>query len=159
VITVTTGFTHPIGILYDGTNIWVTDTVAGLLKLDASGNIVQTVSAGGLSPAFDGANIWVPAGGSGSGTITVVQASSGNIVATIQADATNLLNAPSSVSFDGERILVTNFYGYSVTVFKAADLSFVANVQMAAASLPQGACSDGVNFWVPLLGAGDLLRF
>jgi hypothetical protein len=43
-----------------------------------------------------------------SNSLTVVQASSGNVAATISADASNLLNAPISASFDGERILVTN---------------------------------------------------
>src|SRR5262249_52167104 len=35
VTNVSTGFSHPVGILFDGSNIWVTDFSAGtLLKLD-----------------------------------------------------------------------------------------------------------------------------
>ena len=55
---------------------------------------------------MDGANLWMPAINSNS--ITVAQASSGNVVATTSADASNPLSAPISASFDGERILVTN---------------------------------------------------
>ena len=82
--TVTTGFTNPTGILYDGAHIWVTDFGAGaLLKLDPTGTILQTVTVGvgPEFPAFDGANIWVP--NFNDNSITVVQASTGNVVATI----------------------------------------------------------------------------
>jgi hypothetical protein len=161
VTNVTTGFTAPNGILYDGANIWVTDGFTGkLFKLDAAGVILQTVTvgAGPVQPVFDGANIWVP--NSSSNSITVVQASTGNVVATISADANNHLNHPFVASFDGERILVTNAGGgESVSVFKAADLSFIANVTTGAGTLPQGACSDGINFFVGLGITGNLLRF
>jgi hypothetical protein len=160
VTTVTTGFNIPNGILYDGANIWVTDFGAGtLLKLDATAHILQTVTVGSEPgiPVFDGTNIWVPNGGSNS--ITVVQASTGNVVASISADANNQLNSPQSASFDGERILVTNFDGGTVTVFKAADLSFIANVSTGSSTQPWVACSDGINFWVPLVATGKLLRF
>jgi hypothetical protein len=157
VTTVSTGFTTLIGILYDGAHIWVTDATAGkLFQLDAGGNIVQTVPVGLFPhyPAFDGANIWVP--NFNSNSITVVQASTGNVVATISSDPSNQLNGPSGASFDGERILVTNTNGNSVTVFKAADLSFIANVATGVSSAPRSACSNGVNFWV---NATDILRF
>ena len=161
VSTVTTGFNGPQGILYDGAHIWVTDNRAGkgaLLKLDSSGTIIQTVTVGSAprSPVFDGANIWVP--NQGDNSITVVQASTGNVVATINSDGTNNLNGPIAASFDGERILITNNTGNSLTVFKAADLSFVANVPIVLSS-PNLACSDGVNFWVNLSGYNDMVRF
>jgi hypothetical protein len=158
--TVTTGFNNPVGILYDGAHIWVTDNVAGtLLQLDDVGDVIKTVAvgAGPAAPVFDGTNIWVPNGGSNS--ITVVQASTGIVVATIVHDANNHLDHPLAASFDGERILVTNYVGSSVTVFKAADLSFIANVLTAPASGPFAPCSDGINFWVPLSVPGNLLRF
>jgi DNA-binding beta-propeller fold protein YncE len=158
--TVSTGFLLPFGILYDGAHIWVTDTAEGtLLKLDSAGAILQTVTVGlgPQIPVFDGANIWVP--NNGSNSITVVQASTGNVVATISADANNLLNRPVAVGFDGERILVANNAGDTVTLFKAADLSFIANAATGTGTSPYRACSDGVNFWVPLANTGNLLRF
>jgi DNA-binding beta-propeller fold protein YncE len=160
VSTVTAGFNAPYGILYDGSNIWVTDTAAGtLLKLDGSGNIVQTVIVG-TSPAFpvfDGANIWVP--NYADSSITVVQASTGNVVATITSDASNQLDGPNGASFDGERILIANYAGNSVTLFKAADLRFIANMSTGNGTKPIAACSDGINFWVPLQGTTNLLRY
>jgi hypothetical protein len=161
VTTVTTGFMSPYGILFDGAHIWITDVSAGkLLKLDPAGAILQTVSvaADPQFPVFDGTNIWVPSATTNS--VTVVQASTGNVIATISADLNNRLNGPHSAAFDGERILVTNSNATSVTLFKAADLSFLANVSTGAGSIPTTACSDGINFWITLGGAGGpLLRF
>jgi hypothetical protein len=158
VTTITTGFTNLAGILYDGAHIWVTDYSAGkLFQLDANGAILTTVTVGAVPvfPVFDGTNIWVP--NKGSNSITVVQASTGDIVHTISQDAFNMLDAPQAATFDGERILVTNFN--SVTVFKAADLSVIGNVSTGSGTNPVGACSDGINFWVLLEGMSELLRF
>jgi hypothetical protein len=155
-----TGFSEPIWILYDGANIWVTDEGAGtLLKLNSGGNVIQTVKVGS-SPGqsvFDGANIWVP--NALDNSITVVQASTGNVVATITSDASNQLSLPNAVSFDGERILVTNSNAANGTLslFKAADLSFIANVTTGFE--PIGPCSDAINFWIPLYETHNLLRF
>jgi YVTN family beta-propeller protein len=154
--TVTTGFNAPYGILYDGANIWVTDAGAGtLLKLDGAGNILQTVAVGiaPTSPVFDGANIWVP--NLESDSVTVVQASNGNVIATISTDSINHLSGPVGATFDGERVLVANATNSSVTVFKAADLSVIVNVGTGAGGTPSGPCSDGINLWV---NTDDLLR-
>ena len=156
VTTVSTGFTNPWGILFDGAHIWVVDAGSRkLLKLSPAGVVLQTVALGANPqfPGFDGANIWVP--NYDDNSITVVQASTGNVVATIVADSNNKLNGPEAASFDGQRVLITNNGGGSVTLFKAADLSFVANVPIGS---PYGACSDGVNFWVTSTN-GNLLRF
>jgi hypothetical protein len=156
--TVSTGFSLPAGILYDGAHTWVTDNNAGtLLKLDSSGAILQTVivGAGPAFAVFDGTNIWVP--NFNGNSLTVVQASTGSIVATIDADGTNLLNGPVGASFDGERVLITNLGNGSVTLFKAADLSFIANVATVPAA-PHGACGDGIAFWITDVN-GNLLRF
>jgi hypothetical protein len=40
---------------------------------------------------------------------------------------------PIQAAFDGERVLVTNYLGNSVTVFRAADLSLIGNVQLPRA--------------------------
>lgn len=131
------------------------------MELNSAGGIINTVTVGSLpeNPVFDGTNIWVP--NTQDNSITVVQASTAKVVATISQDATNNLNGPTAAAFDGERILVTNFNGNTVTVFKAADLSFVANVPTARFTAPLGACSDGVNFWVTVfdVGLASALRF
>jgi DNA-binding beta-propeller fold protein YncE len=94
---------------------------------------------------------------SGSNSISVVQASTGDIVATISQDAFKMLDFPQAATFGGERILVTNLN--SVTVFKAADLSLIGNLSLGSGNNPVGACSDGINFWVLLDGMSELLRF
>jgi DNA-binding beta-propeller fold protein YncE len=160
VTTVSTGFSAPEGIVFDGNSIWVTDASAGtLLKLNPAGAITQVVTVGSTPeyPVFDGANIWVP--NSGDNSLTVVQASSGSVVATITADASNQLDQPYAASFDGERVLVANLGNSTATAFKAADLSFIANVSTGSDTFPKDVCSDGLNFWVNLNGTGNLLRF
>jgi len=123
------------------------------------GNITKTVTVGTgpLPPVFDGSNIWVP--NYYDSSITVVQASSGNVVTTIIQDTNNNLDFPAKASFDGERILVSNYGGSSVTLFKAADLSFIANVTTGSSTAPYFPCSDGISFWVPINNSGNLLRF
>src|SRR4029077_16777503 len=116
VTTVTTGFTSPTGILYDGANMWVTDFAAArLFKLDSNGAIIQTVTVGSNPrfPVFDGTNIWVP--NQTSNSVTVVRASTATALATLTL---NGLNAPRTAAFDGERILITNISGNSVSLWK-----------------------------------------
>lgn len=156
VTNVTTGFTRLIGILYDGANIWVTDTDAGsLFKLDANGAIIQTVTVASQPrfPVFDGTNIWVP---SGSDAVTVVRASTGAVLATLTG---NGLSGPVSSAFDGERILVTNITTSTVSLWKAADLTPLGFVSTGLKTQPYGSCSDGLNFWIALSGADVLTRF
>ena len=157
VTTATTGFSSPVGMLYDGANIWVTDEGDNTLrKLDANGNILLTVSVGTLPqfPVFDGTNIWVP--NPLSQTVTVVRAATGAVLATLSG---NGLNNPITAAFDGERILVTNRNGGSVSLWKAADLTPLGSVSTGASTLPNGACSDGLNFWITLTGTDKLARF
>ncbi|MEX0879453.1 MAG: S-layer homology domain-containing protein [Thermoanaerobaculia bacterium] len=152
--TIATGFTQPRGIVFDGVNVWVIDTSAGLLKLDASGAILQSVAIG--SPrgvVFDGTNLWVPGN---SSELTVVRASTGAVLATLSG---NGLDGARAAAFDGQRILVTNNNGSSASLWKAADLAPLGSFSTGAGSSPSGACSDGVNFWITLSGTGQLARF
>jgi hypothetical protein len=154
--TVTAGFSSPRGILYDGANMWVTDYGASeLFKLDSNGAIIQTVFVGAfpLFPVFDGTNIWVP--NSIDNSVTVVRASTGVVLATLTA---NGLAGPSTAAFDGERILVVNSGGSSVSLWKATDLSPLGSVSTGLAG-PFGACSDGLNFWITLQTTNKLARF
>jgi hypothetical protein len=156
VTTVTTGFSSPRGALYDGGNVWVTDLGSGtLLKLDSAGAILQTVFVGTnpVFPVFDGTNIWVPNNGS---AVSVVRASSGVVLQTLTG---NGLSNPQVAAFDGERVLVTNNSGNSVSLWKAADLTALGTFATESSSGPVGACSDGINFWIALNGPGKLARF
>jgi hypothetical protein len=156
---VTAGFMFPIGILYDGANTWATDlgTSPGkLFKLDSTGSIIQTVTVGGhpAVPVFDGSNIWVP--NQSTNTVTVVRASTGAVLATLMG---NGLNQPVTAAFDGERIIVANFNGNSVSLWKAADFTPLGSVSTGSATGPNGACSDGLNFWITLNNTSSLARF
>lgn len=159
VTTLTAGFMNPNGILYDGSNTWVTDTgnnSGRLFKLDSLGGIIQTVIVGDIPgfPVFDGTNIWVPS--DSMNTMTVVRASTGAVVNTLSG---NGLNGPLIAAFDGERILVTNSNGNSVSLWKATDMSPLGSVATGANTFPLGACSDGLNFWITLNGTSKLVRF
>jgi hypothetical protein len=162
---VTTGFSDPTGILFDGANIWVTDQgLDSLLKLDASGNILQSIPVGTNPdrPVFDGINIWVPNFSSNSVTVVRVKDTQGNPLATpfvLKTLTGNGLNGPETIAFDGERMLVTNFNGNSVSLFKAADFSPLGSISTGAGTAPVGACSDGMNFWVTLRDTDRLARF
>ena len=155
VTTVTAGFTLGTGMLYDGSNIWMVDrTPQALRKLDASGAILQSVTVGASPqfPVFDGANIWVP--NAASNNVTVIRSSNGAILATLTG---NGLTVPGVAAFDGQRVLVTNETGNSVSLWKAADLSVIGNFGTGASS-PFGACSDGIHFWLTF-SDGRLARF
>jgi DNA-binding beta-propeller fold protein YncE len=139
------GFITPIGILFDGTNIWVNDAGDGKLKkLDSNGNILQSISLNGGAdgfPVYDGYNIWIPDYSSSS--VAVVRARDGLMLARLTG---NGLSGPVEAAFDGERILVTNYNGNSVSLWKAADLTSIGSVSTGAG--PSGACSDGIHFFV-----------
>jgi hypothetical protein len=163
--TVTTGFNSPQGVIFDGRNIWVTDDIPGttdkLYKLDSTGAILLSVDVGSQPafPAFDGTNIWVP--NLGSHTVSVVRAGGGldgTVIATLSG---NGLTGPTQAAFDGERILVTNFGGGdSVSLWTATDLTPIGVFSTGIGTLPLGACSDGLNFWVTFFTTpGSLARF
>ena len=156
VTTVTTGFSQGVGALFDGSNVWVTDNNLGLLKLDANGAILQTVTLAGnpRHPVFDGSNIWVPH--LNAARVVVVRASSGAVLATLTG--ANVAGA-FAAAFDGQRVLITDIFG-AVSLFKSADLTPIGGFFLTGASTtPLGACSDGINFWVTLTASNQLARF
>ena len=151
---VTTGFTQPRNLIYDGTKMWASDFGSGnLFKLDSNGAILQTVAVGSgpLAMAFDGTNIWVP--NYLSNSVSVVRAV-GGLAGTVLATLTgNGLDHPSAVAFDGERMLVTNEDARSISLFRATDLAPIVSVPSLLEYKPVGACSDGLNFWITSIHA------
>jgi len=158
--TTSTGFSLPFGIVYDGASVWVTDAGDHTIKrLDSSGNIVQTVGVGTgpRFPAFDGTNLWVPSHISSS--VSVVRAT-GGLAGTVLATLTgNGLDSPIQAAFDGERIMVTNQIGQSVSLWKASDLTPMGTFSTGSGTFPYGVCSDGLNFWISLSFTGQVARF
>ena len=160
VTTVTTGFMAPIGIVWDGSNIWVGDQLASsLFKLDAGGSILQTVAlpAEPGSPAFDGANIWVPVGGAPApSSVVVVRVSDGTILANLPMGNNG---GVGGAAFDGERVLTTDPPSQRIYLWRAADFAPLGNFATEASAFPLSVASNGVNFWVTLNGNGELGRF
>jgi streptogramin lyase len=165
VTTFQAGFQAPLGILYDGANIWVTDTGDDTLKkLNSNGTVNQSIPVGlqPFYPVFDGTSIWVPNYSSDSVTVVRVKDPQGNPLAQSFVLATltgNGLDHPVNVAFDGQRILVTDFFGDAVSLWRATDLTPLASFSSPSNSGPYGACSDGVNFWVTLVTSNKLARF
>ncbi|HKQ08196.1 MAG TPA: hypothetical protein VJ464_23930 [Blastocatellia bacterium] len=157
VTTIATGLVGVHGIVYDGSNIWVTDATT-LKKLDSNGNILLTVNVGSNpeAPAFDGQNIFVP--NQSSNTVTVINAAAGTVVATLSG---NGLNGPFAVAFDGQRVLVTNQSGSSVSLWRVSDLTPLGSFSTGPGTNPIGVCSDGINFWIAIDGPvpGKIARF
>jgi hypothetical protein len=158
VTTVTTGFGHLPGAVFDGSNVWVTVQDAGtILKLDSGGAILQTVTvgAGPSFPLYDGSNIWVP--NQNGNSVTVIRPATGSVLTTLTG---NGLNGPTAAAFDGQRVLVTNNAGTGgFSIFKAADLTPVTNLVFGAAAGPFGVCSDGIDFWIAANTLNVLARF
>jgi hypothetical protein len=154
VTTVTDGFATPASMIFDGSSIWVADDTNGLLRVDATGHVTQTVPVG-TAPhgmTFDGANLWVP--NTGDDSISVVRVDIGAVIATLTG---NGVAEPVATAFDGQRMLVVNANDGSVSLFRAADLAPLGVVH----NLAGGVCSDGLNFWLPTVqnGAPVLQRF
>jgi DNA-binding beta-propeller fold protein YncE len=155
--TVTAGFVDPFGLVFDGSNIWVTDLGPGtVLKLDSVGTILQTVTTGpnpqGL--VFDGSSLWVL--NSGSDSVSIVRASSGAVLATLTG---NGLAFPFRAAFDGERVLVIDGGSDRVSLWKAADLTPLGFFSTGAGTNPLAVASDGLNFWIALVDTNQLARF
>jgi hypothetical protein len=166
-------FSIPVGMVYDGAHLWVTDVQppgSMLKKVDiTTGAVLQTItlpnSPGEASfPCFDGTNIWVP-GSNNKLYVVRVKDNLGNplplppdplmpfVLATLTG---NGLATPLRAAFDGERVLVTNGNSpFGVSLWKAADLTPLGSITTPAAT--RGVCSDGLNFW--FTEAGRILRF
>ena len=160
VTTITTGFSHPYGIMFDGSNIWVSDLGdLKLKKLDSSGNVLLSVDGcGGNLLAFDGTNIWAPGPYASPNSVFVVRAK-GGLSGTVLAELTgNGISNPVGAAFDGERILVTN-QDDSVSLWKGSDLTPLGAYATGAGTTPTGACSDGINFWIALYTGSAIARF
>ena len=127
--------TNPVGVAFDGGNIWVTNNGPSVTKLRASdgtcngvanppGSSVTACSfAVGIGPsgiAFDGANIWVA--NVNSNTVTKVRASDGACAGTANPPGSDVSpcsfpagDLPVGVAFDGANIWVANYNSATVS--------------------------------------------
>jgi YVTN family beta-propeller protein len=161
--TFTAGFTAPSDILWDGDNLWVADSAADRVRRvdPATGAVLQSITVGNAPREllFDGTNLWVTNGLSDS--VTVIRAVGPLRGTVLQTLTGNGLDAPRGMAFDGEHVLVTNNLAVgSVSLFKAADFTPLGNFSLGSSNpFPNFACSDGINFWITIQGAGHAVRF
>ena len=160
-ITFSTGLTTPSDILWDGANLWVTDTGDDRLKRvnPANGTVLESILVG-VDPArllFDGMNIWVS--NVSNSTISVVRAAGALRGTLLQTLTGNGMDNPRGMAFDGERVLVCNVGDSSVSLFKAADFTPLGGLTVGTTVFPASACSDGVNFWIVRSNSSDIVRF
>lgn len=160
-----TGFSFPVSILWDGAALWVLDRGPdpdddALKEVNPSTGSVISVIPVPEAPRemiFDGMNLWISH--STGSTVTVVRAV-GALKGTVLQNITgNGLNGCFGMAFDGERVLVANQTGNSVSLFKAADFTPLGSLSTGAATAPLAACSDGLNFWITLPGSNDIVKF
>ena len=153
-------FTSPHSILYDGASLWVTVPSADVVRRvnPATGAVEQNVAVGNYpkSLVFDGTNLWVTCLSNQVYVIRAVGALQGTVLATLSG---NGLSEPVQAAFDGERILVTNYVGDSVSLWKASDLTPIGTFPLPPTSTPYGVCSDGTKFWISLLYEDQIVSF
>ncbi len=122
VTTVTAGFAHPLGVALRRRERLDHGQAPGtLLKLDSAGAILQTVTVGSAprSPSSTARTSGCPNSGVRSrlGRPRLQRRGPGD------ADGQRSERAPIGAAFDGQRVLVTNLGGDSVSLWKAADLT------------------------------------
>jgi hypothetical protein len=159
-VTLSTGFSAPRCILWDGAALWVLDYGDSMLK-EVNPSTGAVISALPLATQpremiFDGTNLWITHSGGG---ITVVRAVGGLRGTVLQTITGNGLTGCLGLAFDGERVLVANEAGDSVSLFKAADFTPLGSLSIGAGADPSAVCSDGLNFWITRPGSNDIVRF
>ena len=117
---------HPSGVLFDGENIWVTNSGPGIggnhtvSKLRPSdGTILGTFTVGDTPQemAFDGANVWIA--NFYSDNVTKLRASNGAVLGTFDSGA-----RPYGMAFDGANLWIANFGHGTVTELRASGWSY-----------------------------------
>src|SRR6185369_14462475 len=102
-------------------------TTGGLKRIDpTNGSVVDHYTDVGSNPTrllFDGTNIWVASRVNGGSELVVVRAVGGLRGTVLKTFSDSNLNGPVGMAFDGERVLVCNYDGHFVSLFKAADLT------------------------------------
>jgi hypothetical protein len=153
------GFDSPIGIVFDGTHLWITNNDGNsVTEITTTGSHVQTLSAatyGFNQPraiGFDGTHLWVvnSAGGSdGEGSLTEINPN-GSLVKTIDnSDGGYDFDFPSAIAFSGSYLWVTNQLGNSVTMMHPdGSLNEVCSAPDYTLNHPDAIAFDGTNLWV-----------
>jgi YVTN family beta-propeller protein len=145
----------PVGVAFDGTNIWVTNNTAGTVsRIDRTTNAVtefptSNSSAEPWGVAFDGTSIWVANGVTNH--VSKIDPVTGSIL--FEVNTAGVL--PQEIAFDGSSIWVSNTASGNVAKIDPSSLT-VATIPTGAS--PQGIAYDGTNVWVANSGPSTLSR-
>ena len=149
--------TNPMGICFDGTNIWVVNSGSNnVTKLSASNGTTLGTYTVGTEPrdiCFDGTNIWVT--NFSSNSVTKLRASDGNTMSTYTEGT-----EPMTICFDGTNIWVTNG-GSNIVLGNVAKLQVSDSTILGYHSVgtqPEGICYDGTNIWVTNFGSNNITK-
>ena len=138
---------QPIGVVYDGANIWVANSGDNTVtKLRASdGMLLGTFSVGDTPQemAFDGANIWVA--NFFSDNITKLRASDGVVLGTFNGGA-----RPDGMAFDGANIWVANYGQSTVSKLRASDGTLLGTFDIGG-TYPQLVAIGAGKAWVTIV--------
>ena len=144
----------PNGVVFDGANIWVTNSNSdGVTRLRASDGLnLGTFPIGGASRgvAFDGANIWV----TNSNSVTKLRASDG-------ANLGSFSGGTAGVAFDGTNIWIatSGVLGFGgVTKLRASDGANQGSFFTEGTSDAVGVAFDGANVWVTNRGSNNVTK-
>jgi len=142
----TTQFTvgnAPVGVAFDGANIWVANSGAdSLTKIRANDGFVLgqfSVGSKPFFPVFDGANVWVT--NLNGNSVTKVRASDGVTLGTFAVGL-----RPVGITFDGANVWVTNAADNTVMKLRASDGARLGT--FVTGNNPAGLVFDGANIWV-----------
>jgi DNA-binding beta-propeller fold protein YncE len=148
--------TYPVGMTFDGANIWFTDYNNNLIyKFNVTLHTLThyTVGHAPYFIAFDGANVWVT--NNGDNTVAAYKASTGALA---KGPYNTRGTSPTGVAFDGKCIWVANTDTNNVAIFDAGSTGGTCPLNGVTTSLPVsqpfGLAWDGFNMWVSYRGVG-----
>jgi hypothetical protein len=102
---------YPVGLTYDGANMWVANEVSGTVTkvrgIDMAVLGTYAVGSYPTSVEFDGANVWVA--NEASNTLTKLRASDGTNLGSVSTPS-----SPVRLAFDGAHIWATHYNANSV---------------------------------------------
>jgi hypothetical protein len=132
------------GVAFDGTNIWVVNSVASgsVTKLRASDGAILGIFPVGVYPVgaiFDGTNIWI--NGNNDGKVHKLRPSDGALLGSFPVGG----NPQAGIVSEGANIWVGAGTGNSVTKLRASDGFLLGTYTVLN---PQGMTFDGTHIWV-----------
>jgi DNA-binding beta-propeller fold protein YncE len=134
--------TNPLGLAFDGTDIWAALNLGSGRAAKISGTGAPTVLgefSAGVFPGFitfDGSSIWVS--NSGSGNLTKLRAADGSSQGTFPGGG---VNNSGAAAFDGTNLWVV---GGSLLKLRPSDGQVLASFPITGGAI----AFDGSNLWV-----------